>query len=76
MTPRIYVGIEPGAYRRVFRATSTPNASTHPQFLAVLGPFRTARGGNFSANYGNGNPNILTVADAERAAKRLLDSGA
>jgi len=48
-----------------------PTAMTTPQYAAVIGPFRSARGAAAMAFLGRGNPHMLTVADAERIGKEI-----
>lgn len=68
MKPKIWVGIV-GTQREVFKHITVPTAVSTPQYLAVIGPFRTRRGANFMAQQGGSNPHCQTVADAERLAK-------
>jgi hypothetical protein len=68
---RIYVGIADGLKREVFRSVTTPTWDTHyPKYLACIGPFRTMRGARFMRDYGQGNPHLQCVADAEVLAKQ------
>ena len=54
----------------LFQADTDPTQATHgDRFLAVLGPFRTARGARFFRDNGFGNPHVQTVDDAERIAR-------
>lgn len=65
---RPYVGMKAGQWR-AFRSPTLPRADTHGgQFAAVIGPFRTMRGARYMAAFGEGNPHLQTVADAERIA--------
>lgn len=68
---RLYVGLNAtlSQLREVFRAEPTPSKETHPQYGAVIGPFRTRAGAEFMARFGYNNPHVLCVADAERLAK-------
>lgn len=72
MADKIYVGTKPDHSREVFRSATKPTDESHGKtYLSVTGPFRTVRGAQFMALYQDGsNPHLLTVADAERAAKR------
>ena len=66
---KIYMGYAKGGGREVFHSDVTPTEATHgDKYLAVMGPFRTMRGAKFAAEYGQGNPHIQTVGDAERLA--------
>lgn len=69
-TRRPYLGLnsEKGV-REVFRAEVTPTAESHPQYKAVVGPFRTSQAARFMRDCGVNNPHVQTVADAERLAK-------
>lgn len=61
---RIYVGIKPDLKREPFRSAETPTEKSHPQYYAVIGPFRTARAANLMLT-----PNVYNcVQDAEAAA--------
>lgn len=68
---KLYVGMSATLdhLREVFRAEPTPTKETHPQYGAVIGPFRTRAGAEFCARFGFGNPHVQCVADAERLAK-------
>lgn len=50
-----------------------PTEETHPQFGAVIGPFRTRRGAVWAEKYGLNNPHFQHVNDAERLAKQFED---
>ena len=66
---RCQCGRAPGV-RKVFRSDVTPTEDTHPEYGAVIGPFRTVRAARFMAQHGGaGNPHLVTVDDAERAVK-------
>lgn len=72
---KIYVGValqtevQPKR-REVFRFAGTPTEATHGgRFNYVIGPFNTLRGAQFMATYGENNPHLQTVADAEILAK-------
>ena len=69
---RYYVGRKHGHIGSVvFTAETTPTEQTHgDKFAAVIGPFKTRRGAQFCALFGQGNPHIQTVNDAERLAKQ------
>lgn len=55
----------------VFRFAGTPTVESHgDRFNAVIGPFRTKRAAIFMRDYGQNNPHIQCVADAERIAKK------
>lgn len=67
---RVYVGLRIGGGRESFRCVHVPTEVTHgDRYRAVIGPFRTARGARFMVQYGEGNPHVQTVGDAERLAK-------
>ena len=69
MRTKIYVGIKTNL-REVFRASRTPTHETHgKRYGAVIGPFRTKRAAEFMAKYGQGNPHLQIVADAERVSQ-------
>lgn len=64
----IFVGLKDGK-RQIFRSRRTPTQSTHgDKFNAVIGPFRTRKGALIMAS--SHGPQIQTVADAERAARK------
>ena len=67
---RIYVGVR-GGFREVFHSVFTPTEASHGHLYgAVIGPFRTFKAARIMAHYGGGNPQLQSVADAERLAKR------
>jgi hypothetical protein len=47
--PDWYVGLCGAAARQTFRSSTRPTAGSHPEYLAVIGPFRTRRGAMFAA---------------------------
>jgi hypothetical protein len=52
-----------------FSCMNTPTRDTHGhRYTAVIGPFKTILGAEFYRRYGQGNPHIVTVDDAERLA--------
>ena len=68
---RVYVGLKISGGREAFRSAHMPTEGTHgDRYRAVIGPFRTARGARFMVQYGEGNPHVQTVGDAERLAKQ------
>ena len=66
---RLYVGCN-GAKREIFRSSVKPTEQTHPQYAAVIGPFRTKRGALFMVQHSHNNPHCQTVGDAERLAAK------
>lgn len=71
MPKQLYVG-----YSRdhngmeAFRSEAPPTFESHgSKYDAVIGPFRTVRGAKIMALYGNGNPHIRCVDDAEAHAR-------
>lgn len=56
----------------VFVCEQVPTETSHGnQYAFVIGPFRTRRGAEYMAAYGgDGNPHCITVADAEKLAKK------
>lgn len=72
---RLYVGyIQLAAHMdgsmprcEVFRSVNKPTKASHPQYLSVLGPFRTKAGAQVAAEL-HPNPHVRTVADAEHIA--------
>jgi hypothetical protein len=68
---RYYVGIKFKfvGYCVTFTSTTKPTKKTHPQYDAVVGPFRTKRGAEFMRQHGYNNPHCVTVAQAEKLAK-------
>lgn len=62
-----YVGIAEGK-KVVFSCAEVPTPTSHPEYGACIGPFRTKRAALFMAASGN-SPNCRTVADAERLSK-------
>jgi hypothetical protein len=75
MRTKFYVGLKQDATREVFRAASKPTHKTHGRkYAATIGPFRTKRAAEFMAKYGQGNPHLQTVADAERISKWITNN--
>lgn len=66
MRSRIFIGYK-YPHCAIFRAAATPTPETHPQYAAVVGPFRTLAGARVMLNAHG--PLIQTVADAERTAR-------
>ena len=66
--PRFYVGILNGSRdRQVFTTALEPMRYYFPEFVAIIGPFKTKRG----AKWGAANPyNWSTVSEAEYMAKQ------
>ncbi len=71
---KIYVGCKAGETsnkREIFKSVETPTFRTHGgSYNAVIGPFVTMRGARFMALYGQGNPHVQCVADAEKLGKK------
>lgn len=68
---RWYVGHKGGRVE-VFQAPEKPTQSSHGRsYAACTGPFRTKRAAVFMATNGRNNPHCVTVADAERLARRI-----
>jgi hypothetical protein len=55
--------------RQVFASDHAPTADGHPEYAAVVGPFRTKRAAVYMAESGQGNPHLQTVDDAERIVR-------
>ena len=69
MRKRYYVGLG-GSKPTLLHLESDPTRGTHGHlYAAVIGPFQTKRGAEFMRDYGQGNPHIYHVRDAERLAK-------
>lgn len=69
MTSRWYVGHSRNQ-RTVFPYNHIPTPTSHPQFTAVVGPFRTKRGCLWAAQQGWNNPHYQHVNDAEKLSKQ------
>lgn len=69
---RYYVGKKSGSVSRfVFTSDVTPTQASHGAiYNSVTGPFRTKRAAQFTALFGQNNPHIQCVADAERIARK------
>jgi len=63
---RAYVGLR-DSQREKFTSHHMPTKQTHPQYDAVVGPFRTGRGAEYFVN----NPLISSRGEAEREALKL-----
>lgn len=68
MRRRWYVGFR-HPLCEAFASATTPTPSTHGQYNAVMGPFRTQRAADYCVAAGWNNPHTQTVADCERLAK-------
>ena len=56
--------------KEIFRfAGPHPLQGQFPQYIYVIGPFRTLRGAKCMLHLGTGNPHIQHVNDAERIGK-------
>ncbi len=71
MRSKFYVGRKPNQIGKdVFKSDVTPTKQMYPQYVSVVGPFRTKRAAIMLAVFGQGNPHMQTVSDAERIAKQ------
>lgn len=64
MRKKIYVGVKPDNKREPFRNAEPPTEKSHPQYAAVIGPFRTMKAAELMLVPGYYN----CVQDAEAAA--------
>jgi hypothetical protein len=68
---KFYVGRKDGR-RVVFKSDTVPTPASHGHlYNGVTGPFRTKRGAQFDAAFGENNPHVRHVRDAERIAKQI-----
>lgn len=65
----IFLGLGENQKREIFKHDVTPKSSFFPQYLAVIGPFKTMRGARFMRDYGKQNPHCRNVNEAEYLAK-------
>ena len=66
---RLYVGHKVGR-GEIFRSKFTPTERTHGErFAAVTGPFVTLTGAKCLLWYGNNNPHVRCVSEAERVGR-------
>ena len=73
-----YVGtaFSKGRMFEPFRAARKPTQSSHgKKYGYAIGPFRSKGGAAVMARYGAGNPNLVTVSQAEKMAKREKAAG-
>ena len=71
MKSQYFVGLKE-TRRQVFKSAVIPTRASHGnEFNAVVGPFRTKRAATFFAAFGNNNPHVRCVADAERIARNV-----
>lgn len=65
-----YLGKRPQGDWVLFASKVTPKKSTHGHlYTCTQGPFRTRLAARWFNRYGWGNPQVITVADAERLAR-------
>lgn len=64
---RPYVGIN-GNGRKAFRSKDKPTNQNYPEYMQIIGPFRTMKG----AQYYEKHPEVLTISSAE---KKVLIEG-
>lgn len=56
--------------REIFRPDTTPTEIKYRHlYNACIGPFRTLRAAKYMLKYGQNNPHLFTVNDAERLSK-------
>jgi hypothetical protein len=68
---KIYLGKTKQRRWEIFRHSSDPTDVSHGnRYLYVVGPFRTIKGAEFMAEYGDNNPHCQTVSQAEKLAHR------
>jgi hypothetical protein len=66
---KLYVGCRRGTLERDVIRTADPSEAAHgDRYFALIGPFRTRAGADIMRTAHG--PNIQTVSDAERAARR------
>jgi hypothetical protein len=72
MSKRLYVGTKYDGTREIFSVSRfVPTEQSHGHlYKYVTGPFRTRAGAEFMRDYGENNPHVQTVYDAERLARR------
>lgn len=70
MATRIYVGSKKRGGLEVFRATKPTEKSHGHVYRYVIGPFRTLAAARLIEKYGEGNPHLQTVGDAEKLARQ------
>ena len=71
---KTYLGVrhlktESNSNRQIFKAKTEPTEKEYPQFIYIIGPFKTLRGAEFMRDYGYNNPHCQHVNDAEKLAK-------
>jgi hypothetical protein len=71
MSKHYYVGREKGTRKfKVLLAARKPTEGSHGRrYVYAIGPFRSKAGAMCMAKYGDNNPHLQTVVEAERAAK-------
>lgn len=75
MSTKYYVGVRLTETERqercVLRVDAEPSRESHGHlYVYVIGPFRTMAGAAIMAVFGQGNPHLQHVTDAERMARR------
>ena len=65
-----YLGKRPQGDWVLFASTATPTKTKHGHlYTCAQGPFRTRLAARWFNRYGRGNPQVITVAYAERLAR-------
>jgi hypothetical protein len=70
--PKWFLGIVKCTPYRVyepFQCNHIPELSEFKDYIAIVGPFKSATGCKWAATYGHDNPYFKTVGDAERLAR-------
>jgi len=66
---KYYIGITEAGEWLGFGSINTPTRESDPEFVAIIGEFKTRRGQMWALKYGKNNPHFTHVNDAERFAK-------
>lgn len=64
-----YIGIDKNGDWFGFSSVNTPTRESTPEFVAVIGAFKTKKAQLWALQHGKNNPHFQTVNDAERLSK-------
>ncbi len=71
---KLYLGWLTTGGQEIFRSENLPQIATHgDKYKFVVGPFRTLTGAKAMLHYGDNNPHMQCVSDAEKIGKKYKE---